>query len=78
METKKIQKITEDEVRKAAAIMHAIEVKSSFELYAYRIISHEEYLSRIEELIQIFQKSTKSSSNSQPYVDPMQLSIPVK
>jgi DNA-binding transcriptional regulator/RsmH inhibitor MraZ len=49
---------------KAQSIMHAIEVKSSFELYAYRIISHEQYVERIQELIALFNKAMKSQKNS--------------
>ena len=52
--TKKTE-YTDEEKNKANAIMHAIEVKTSFELYAYRIISHEEYQARITELVEIFQ-----------------------
>lgn len=49
-----VPKPTKEEAYKAAAIMHAVEVKSSFELYAYRVITHEQYLSRIKELVDIF------------------------
>lgn len=52
-------KISTEEAIKAAAIMHAVEVKSSFELYAYRIISHEQYIGRIIELVELFETTRK-------------------
>jgi hypothetical protein len=45
--------LNSEEKVKAAVIMHAVEVKSSFELYAYRIISHEQFQQRIIELSEL-------------------------
>lgn len=53
--------LTKEDIIKSASILHAVEVKSSFELYAYRIISHEQYVQRIKELIQLYQKTVKSA-----------------
>lgn len=68
-------KLSEDEILKSAAIMHAIEIDSNFKLYSYRIISPEQFASRTQELIKFFQQS-KIKSNGQE-IDPMQTSIPI-
>jgi hypothetical protein len=59
----KTPQVTPEEQIKAASIMHAIEVKTAFELYAYRILSHEQFTDRIKELIQLFEsKQPKKKS----------------
>lgn len=45
---------------KSAAIMHAIEIDSNFKLYAHRIISHEQFITRTQELIQFFNQTVKN------------------
>lgn len=63
MQTKN-QEIQEDK-RKGSAIMHAVETASAFQLYSYRIISHEQFISRVEELIALYQSQTKALSNGE-------------
>lgn len=53
--------LTTEEQIKTASILHAIEVKSSFELYAYRIIGHEQYIERITDLVKLFDKTVKQA-----------------
>lgn len=43
----------------ASAIMHAIETASNFQLYSYRVISHEAFLNRSIELAQQLLHATK-------------------
>ncbi len=50
---------TQEEINKSAAITHAIEVKSAFELYAYRIITHDQYISQITDLVNFFIHTTQ-------------------
>ncbi len=50
----------EDKI-KAAAITHAVEVKSAFELYAYRVISHEIFIKQITDLTQFFIKNLQEN-----------------
>lgn len=52
-----MSKLTQQEKNQSAAIMHAVEIESSFKLYSYRIISHEQFVSRVTELTQLFQKN---------------------
>lgn len=59
----KTQKLTKDEAVKSAAIMHAIEVDSAFKLYSFRIISHEQYVSRIQNLVTLFNQNIKASQD---------------
>lgn len=70
METKK-EELEKDAI-KATAIMHAIEVSSSFKLYSYRIISHEQYIQRITELVGIFTHQI-SKAKHQEIIDDLEL-----
>ncbi len=71
---KKIPPITSEERLKAAAIMHAVETESSFKLYAYRIITHDQFTERISELVRLYTQAIKVKENTQP-VDQNQTSI---
>lgn len=59
--TKKITppKMSKQDKDQSAAILHAIEMASSFQLYSYRIISHAQYIERVKELVQLFNSATK-------------------
>lgn len=43
----------------SAAIMHAVDVKAAFEMYAYRILDHDQFIARISELNQFLTKQLK-------------------
>ncbi len=51
--------LTEQEKTNASAIMLCIEIKSSFELYSFRIISPEQFTSRVNELIANYQTNVE-------------------
>lgn len=63
-----------NEIKRAATIMHAVEMASAFQLYSYRIISHEEFFTSVNELVHTFQKnlanasSVKADQNGQTYI----------
>jgi len=65
-------RLTDDEIARRAAITMSIEVKTNFELYAYRVISHEEFVARVKDLCKVFQYSIKPSKNGK---DPKQLDL---
>lgn len=58
--TNKTAKMTPQESKLSASIMHAVEIESSFKLYSYRIITPEQYVNRIQELNQILITTFKS------------------
>lgn len=52
----------EDQQEKAqlsAAISLAIDIKATFEMYAYRIIDHNTYILRTKELVEQYKYATK-------------------
>lgn len=54
----KVDKSTkQQEKERSAAIMLAVEIESTFKLYAYHILSHEQYFERVKELTAVFQYS---------------------
>ncbi len=58
--SKTTNKMSKDEAIKSASIMHAIEIDSAFKLYSYRIISHEQYVARVQNLVQLFNHNMES------------------
>lgn len=56
---KKVPQLTQQDKDLSSSIMLAIELDSSFRLYSFKIISHEQYISRTKELVQHFNKSRK-------------------
>jgi len=55
----KAPKMSDTDKKLSGSIMHAIEIDSAFKLYSFRIISPEQYISRIAELIGLFNTSSK-------------------
>jgi hypothetical protein len=55
-------KLTKEERVKTASILHAIEIESAFKLYAYRVVSHENFITRVAELIQLYTKTVKEDT----------------
>lgn len=43
----------------SAAIGVAVEMESNFKLFSYRIIDQDTYISKVEDLIQFYQKKNK-------------------
>lgn len=61
-ETRQLDSQAVIEKKRAIAIEHALEVKSAFEMYAYRIVSHEQFIERIDDLI-LYYKSRSNELN---------------
>lgn len=57
--TNKIPQLTQEEKDKASSIMLSVEIESNFKLYSYRIITHQQFTARVNELIQHYQNNTK-------------------
>jgi hypothetical protein len=57
--TKTIPSKSKSDHQQSVAIMHAIEIESNFKLYSYRVISHEQFLTRTKELVQYFKNEMK-------------------
>lgn len=45
--------------QKSAAIWLSIDIEANFKLYSYRIISHDQFIARTNELVKLYQKATK-------------------
>ena len=56
--TKNLKSTKDQERQLSANIMFALEIKQAFEMYSYRIISPEDFIDRITDLID-FQKQNK-------------------
>lgn len=54
----KVEKTTkQQEQERSAAIMLAVEMESTFKMYAYHILSHEQFFERVKELNEVFKYS---------------------
>lgn len=51
----------ESEKRRGSAIMLAVEIDSTFKLYSYHILDHEQYISRINELVDFYRYNLSKS-----------------
>ncbi len=60
-EMKAAEQIAESNRR--AAILLSLDIKSNFEMYAYRIISHEQFASRVDECVTLFATTYQKPSN---------------
>lgn len=45
--------------QKSAAIWLSIDIEANFKLYSYRIISHDQFIARTNELVKLYQKALK-------------------
>lgn len=57
--TEEIDEIANDEFIKnkllPTAIMLSVELESNFKLYSYRVITHEQFIDKVSELVQYYQ-----------------------
>jgi hypothetical protein len=53
------QKQDKQMAKLSAAIGVAVEMESNFKLFSYRIIDQDTYISKVEDLIQFYQKKNK-------------------
>lgn len=51
------EKMTNEEIKRTSAILLAVEMASSFQLYSYRIVNHTEFYERCQELVNTFKQS---------------------
>lgn len=56
------------EALRAAAILLSIDVESNFKLYSYRIVDHDQFVQRLEEIIGLY-NNTKNQVNGQEIFD---------
>lgn len=56
------EEIQQSEINRRAAIQLSIEIDSNFKLYAHRVISHEAFVSRTQELVSVFHYSTEKKN----------------
>lgn len=53
------QKQDKQMAKLSAAIGVAVEMESNFKLFSYRIIDQETYISKVDELVEFYQKKNK-------------------
>lgn len=53
------QKQEQQLAKLSAAIGVAVEMESNFKLFSYRIIDQETYISKVDELVEFYQKKNK-------------------
>ena len=58
--TTPLESTKETEQKLSSAIMLAVEIKSAFEMYAYRVISPESFQERLQELTEFYKSQQKT------------------
>lgn len=58
-ENLKAPAMSKQDMQLSASIMHAIEIDSSFKLYAHRVITTQQFTERVKELVALHNKSVK-------------------
>lgn len=62
MSTKKLHKQDKNaiDIKLSAAILLAIDAESNFKLYSYRICPPEQFIARMDEIVQLYQTAKKA------------------